>query len=161
MALIENVTMAWTSPRIITIPDTVASITLEDLNDTLQDIEDSETGIARSTLREASGKTDLGGDLIVGLTIKLLNLKVKFANRSSPTVCKITGGNLCAVDANGQSMYPIEYSTNVSPGYSSSVSATIIGGIGVIWDELSSEHTTAGTYGKMLTQDDKFIKSLL
>ena len=127
MSIITGVTINWAlSPRIITIPSPITEVTIEDLNDTLQDNEDSESGIVFQRLRDASGKEDLGGGLLVGLTIKLINAKIKFADRASPTVCKVTGGNIIATDAANQSMYPLEYSVNVLAGITNSTSASIV-----------------------------------
>lgn len=97
MSIISGITVDWSSsPRIITIPAPLTEVIVEDLQDTLLDIEDSEEGICFSNLRDASGMEDLGGGIYVGLTIKLLNAKLKFEDRSGPDFiqCTIKGGNL-------------------------------------------------------------------
>lgn len=129
MAIVPGVTVNWDlSPRIITIPAPLDEITIEDLNDTLQDIEDSEEGITFKTLREISGKEQLASNVFVGLTCKLLNAKIEFEDRSGTNwiVCNVYGGNLVAVDANGVSMNPIEPSDYITVTKTSSTSASII-----------------------------------
>ena len=160
MSIISGVTVNWAlSPRIINIPapygETGSEVTVENLNDTLQDIEDDEEGIVFQRLRDASGKEELGGGLLVGLTIKLINAKVRFANRSSPTICKVIGGNLIAVSGDNQPMYPVEYSTNVLSGVAVSTSAALVDP--KLWDESVSVHQAAGTFGKVI----KTIKTLI
>ena len=142
MSIISGVTVNWKlSPRIITIPSPIVEVTLEDLNDTLQDIEDSEEGICYPKLRDASGKQDLGGTppVYVGLTIALFNSRIKFADRSSWIVCNVSGGNLVAVDQNGITIFPIEPASYVNAIIAQSSSATIISGDAVtIADEVIS-----------------------
>jgi len=127
MSIRTDLTINWTvSPRIIEVADPSVSLTIQDLYDTLRDKAASDEAMGYDEIIDGSGKDDLGGGTLVGLTIKLFNAKVKFANKSSPTVCTIGGGNLVAVDANGQSMSPIEPSANVSVVVAQSSSATII-----------------------------------
>ena len=78
-----------------------------------------------SQVASAGGKDDLGGGTLVGITLKLLNWKLKFADKGSATVCTISGGNLVAVNEYGDSMSPIEPSTNVTVMLAQSSSATL------------------------------------
>ena len=72
MAIIAGTTVAWNlSPRVITIPATETNVTVEDLQDTLLHLEDSEQRMIWPHLRETSGGEDLGGGVTVGLTMKL------------------------------------------------------------------------------------------
>jgi hypothetical protein len=74
MAIIPGVTVNWQlSPRVITIPSAFTEITIEDLQDTLLDLEDDVEGILWPTLRETSGGEDLGGGVFVGWTMELQN----------------------------------------------------------------------------------------
>jgi len=112
------------SPRIIEVAAPSTELTVQDLYDTLRTLAADE-GIDEPEITDGSGKEDLGGGTFVGLTVKLLNAKVKFEDRASPTDCDIFGGNLVAVDENGNSMNPIQYATNVTVTYAKSSSATI------------------------------------
>ena len=162
MALIENVTVNWISPRIITIPVPIIDISIDDLNDTLQNIEDSEEGIAHPTLRAASGKDELGGGLFIGLTIKLLNAKVKFADRTTSwIVCNVGGGNLLAVDVNNVFMNPIEPSSYVTVTKTSAVSAALLAAAeeGITWEDINSEHITPGTMGGLMNKIYQEVRS--
>jgi len=115
------------SPRIITIPEADgASITIQSLVNQIRNWEDNQVNLGYNILLSATGKEDLGNEIKVGITAKLENAKVKFAERLSPVVCYISGGNLVAIDEYGSSMYPIEYSTNVTVILAQSSSATLI-----------------------------------
>lgn len=86
MAIISGTTVSWwLSPRIITIPTSDTSITIEDLQDTLLSLEDDEEGIVWPHLRETSGGEDLGGGVTVGLTMELQNAQVAFSPRTTQT----------------------------------------------------------------------------
>lgn len=128
MSIISGTTVNWgVSPRIITIPQSYGvTVSAEDLLDTLQDIEDSEQGMAFLRLHDASGHETLSSTEQVALTIKLVNAKLEFADRTSPTVCSVTGGNLVAVDANNNAMDAIEFSDNVVVMLKSSSSGTLV-----------------------------------
>lgn len=86
MAIISGTTVNWTvSPRIIQIPDPITEITITDLQDTLQALEDDEEGIIWPYLREMSGGEDLGGGTSVGFTMELQNAQVQFEGRTTAT----------------------------------------------------------------------------
>ncbi len=82
VAIIPGVKVDYTlSPRIITIPvpGVPVDVSIEDLQDTLQDIEDNEAdGILYPRLRDCSGGEVLGGGRYVGYTMKLNNAQVMF-----------------------------------------------------------------------------------
>lgn len=127
MSVRQDLTIDWMlSPRIIEVSGSSVALTIQDLYDTLRDKASLSLAMDDDEIIDGSGKDDLGGGTLVGLTIKLLNAKVKFSNKSSPTVCTISGGNLIAVDADGNSMTPIEPSANVSVVIAQSSSATMI-----------------------------------
>ena len=114
------------SPRIITVPEADGTeITIQSLVNQIRDWEDNQANLSYDHLLFASGKDDLGGGVLVGITARLINAKLKFEARASPTTCTVTGGNLVAVDANGNSMYPLEYSDNVMATITASSSATL------------------------------------
>lgn len=114
------------SPRIITVPEADgATITVQSLVNQCREWEHDPENLSYENLLSASGKEDLGNNIKVGITAKLEDAKVKFAARGSATTCTISGGNLVAVDSYGDSMFPIEPSTNVTVQLAQSSSATI------------------------------------
>ena len=114
------------SPRIITVPvvDGV-SITIQSLVNQIRQWEHDPLNLCYAKLLSASGKEDLGGGALVGITAKLENTKLMFAARGSLTTCTVYGGNLVAVDANGATMFPIQPSTNVTVQLAQSTSPSI------------------------------------
>ena len=86
MAVIAGTTVTWgVSPRIIIIPSPITEVTIEDLQDTCQDLEDSETGIVFPRLRATAGGEDLGGGVSVGWTMTLNNAQIQFEGRTAAT----------------------------------------------------------------------------
>ena len=132
--------------RIITIelPDT--EVTVQQLINAIRDWEDDLTNIETPKVADASGKESLGGGLAVGITLKLLNWKVKFADRSGPDYidCSVSGGNLLAVDANNQSMNPIAPAAYVTVTKSTAVSAVAIADVAE-WTQTEKDHQIADT----------------
>ena len=127
MSIREDITINWdVSPRIIEVAAPSQELKVQDLYDTLRSLGSVESSIDEPEIVDASGKEKLLQNVYVGLTVKLLNAKVKFENRSSPTLCDVYGGNLLAVDINGDVMNPIEPSDNVTVTKTSSTSASII-----------------------------------
>lgn len=136
MPIRDDLTINWmVSPRIIEVID--SPLVVQDLYDTLRGKAAVGEAMDDDEIIDGSGKDDLGEGVLVGLTVKLLNAKVKFEARASPTVCIIRGGNLIAVDVNGNSMTPIEPSTNISVVISQSTSASLIEGTGIEVDEIA------------------------
>jgi len=150
-------TINWiVSPRIVEVIDSPLSV--QDLYDTLRNKAAVGEAMDDDEIIDGSGKDDLGEGVLVGLTVKLLNAKVKFEARASPTICTIRGGNLIAVDENGDSMTPIEPSTNVSVVISQSTSASLIEGTGAdsaeiadaVWDEIVGDHLFTDSFGALV-----------
>lgn len=84
MAVIAGTTIErHLSPRVVTIPSTDNSITVEDLQDTLQDLEDDELSMVWPKLRITTGDQDLGGGVSVGLTMQLQDTQIAFAPRTT------------------------------------------------------------------------------
>jgi hypothetical protein len=128
MAVRGDITIDWTaSPRIIEVAAPSVEITMQDLYDTVRTIASTAAALGENEVIDGSGKESLGGGVLVGLTIKLLNAKVKFEDRDGPswTVCDVSGGNLVAVDGNGDSMSPIEPAAYVTATKTASSSATL------------------------------------
>ena len=127
MAIRNDLTINWDlSPRIILVAAPSTEITIQDLYDTVRNISSSIDGIDEPEIIDGAGKENLGGGILVGLTITLINAKIKFADRVVPTECSIAGGNLVAVDSNGVAINPIQYTTNVTVTYAKSSSATML-----------------------------------
>ena len=117
------------SPRIITVPITDGvSITIQGLVNQVRQWEHDPLNLSYPRLLSATGKEDLGGGALVGITTKLENTKLMFEARGSLTTCTVYGGNLVAVDANGATMFPIQPSTNVTVQLAQSTSPSIAEG---------------------------------
>lgn len=94
MAIIAGTTVDWTlSPRIVDIPVAESSLTADDSQDTLLDLEDKEEGIIWPHLREMSGGQDLGGGTTVGFTIEYQNSQIAFGRTSSRSQGTVTTGS--------------------------------------------------------------------
>lgn len=73
------------SPRIIEIEAPSTEVTMQDLVDTVRKIEDAFTqGMPHEKLLNASGKEDLGGSVLVGITADLQNAQLAFEPRRTP-----------------------------------------------------------------------------
>ena len=84
MAIVAGVTVSWRlSPRIITIPAPLTSITIEDFQDTLLDLEYGVEGILHEDLRNTSGGEDLGSGRNVGFTMELQNAQLEWEARTT------------------------------------------------------------------------------
>lgn len=113
MAVRTDVTVDWgQSPRLITVASPATEITIQDLVDTLRDLEDNLANIQYDQIISAAGKEDLGGGVQVGITATLLDALLQFEARSGPTYtqCNVSGGNLVAVDGVG-----VTQTTPISP----------------------------------------------
>ena len=132
MSIRGDLTINWAvSPRIIEVAAPSTELTVQDLYDTLRDKAASSEAIDEPEIIDGSGKEVLSETEAVGLTVKLLNAKVKFADRTSPTDCDISGGNLVALDVNGGPMNPIQYAPYVTVTYAKSSSATLVQSAGI------------------------------
>jgi len=99
MAIIPDVTVDFTlSPRVITIPASETSITVEDYQDTLLKIEESDEGMLWPHLRNTSGGEDLGGGTSVGWTMEMQNAVTAFAPRTT----SISSGVITTGDTDGE-----------------------------------------------------------
>lgn len=117
-----------TSPRIITIASPSVTVSIQDLHDTLIDIEALLRNMSFLRLISSAGKETLGGGLQVGVTATLQNAKLAFAARAGPSFvqCTITGGNLVAVDGVGSSIDPIQTTAFTQVVLTNAVSAAIL-----------------------------------
>ncbi|RLA01757.1 MAG: hypothetical protein DRQ42_02430, partial [Gammaproteobacteria bacterium] len=102
MAVRNDISIDWSlSPRIITVDAPSIEVTMQDLYDTLRTEEVVQVDEPR--IIAGAGKEPLGGGVVVGLTLTLNNALLAFEARSGPayTQCNVSGGNLVAVDSNG------------------------------------------------------------
>lgn len=115
------------SPRIITVPDPLVTISVQDLIDTIRDIEDEPSSMSYTALASAGGKEALGTGDLVGITLKLLDARVAFEDRGGPSFvqCTIDGGNLVAVDTSDVIIDPIETTDFTQVVLTQSSSATL------------------------------------
>lgn len=87
------------SPRIIEVQAPSTEITMQDLVDTLRKQEDAFTGLPFEKLTNASGKEDLGGGVLVGITVDLQNAQLSFEPRTDPAQTgTVTTGSGTPVD---------------------------------------------------------------
>ena len=114
--------------QIITVDSPATEITMQDLIDGIRDFEDGNIGIGLAKIADAAGKQDLGGGVLVGITLTLIDWKLKFEDRSGPDyiICNVTGGNLVRYDT-GSGLYtnPIEPAAYVTVTLTASASATL------------------------------------
>ena len=121
MTIQSYITVDWdSSPRIVNVV-TVSNVTVQDIYDTLRDICAHDVAMDDDDIVDAGGKE--GG--VVGITMTLKNAQVKFENTGTPRICKVSGGNLFAIDTNGDDMAPIAYNTNVTASYAQSTAAAM------------------------------------
>ena len=154
MAVRTDVTVDFSvSPRIITVASPSTAITVQDLHDTLRTIEARLRNMDDPKLIASAGKEDLGGGLSVGITSTLQNAKLAFAARPGPTFvqCKVSGGNLVAVDDVGAVIDPIQTTafTQVIL-FNSTQAALIVSGVSGLTAAESAQLAEALTVGKFI-----------
>jgi len=111
---------------VVTIPDT--EVTIQDLIDAIRDYEDELVNLDIPKIADCTGKEELGGGVYVGLTLKLIDWKLKFEDRPGPdyVTCNVRGGNLVAYDTTAEEyVNPIEPSAYVTVTLTASSSATL------------------------------------
>jgi hypothetical protein len=156
MAVLSSISVDWAqSPRVITVASPVLSVSVQDLYDTLRDLEDEPVNMSFGHLISAGGKETLDAALgsAVGITATLLNAVLKFEDRGSPTICKVPGGNLVAVDDMLADINPVAFSTNVLVIIAQSASPTSIttaGGADGPVEEIKQAWTRAVTGGSKM-----------
>lgn len=159
MAVRNDIIVHWDlSPRIVEVVGSSDILTLQDLYDTLRYLASMSNAMDDDEIVDGSGKETLSSISAVGLTVKLLNAKVKFEDKSLPTVCTIEGGNLVALDEYGEPMSPVEFSDNVIVDRASSSSPTLVYASGGSPEEISVavanililDHQEDGTLGKYI-----------
>jgi len=98
MTVRSDIVVNWIlSPRIVTVLAPSTDVTIQDIYDTLRDLEDEPNAMIYPSIISAGGKEDLPGGAEVGITATLLNAKLVFEGRKQET----TSGSITAGDASG------------------------------------------------------------
>ena len=116
------------SGTIIEVGIAFTDVTVQELVTTIRDWEDELVNMEWPKILDASGKEELGGGVLVGITTTLRDAKLKFADRGGPdwVLCNVGGGNLVATSGDVSTyVNPIEPSTFVTVTKTSSSSATL------------------------------------
>ena len=129
MSVLSEITIDWsTSPRIITVADTITEVTCQDIYDSCRWLESTSVAMEDASIITGAGKEELGAGVTVGLTITLLNALVAFEARTGPEYiqCNIAGGNCVAKDEAGDytttPVHPTAYTQVVVTASSSATS---------------------------------------
>jgi len=132
MSVLTEITVDWsTSPRIITVADTLTEVTCQDIYDSCRFLEATSVAMDDASIISAGGGEELGGGTSVGLTITLLNALVAFQARTGPTYtqCSVSGGNTVAVDDVGAyfttPIHPTAFTQVIVTASSSATSANL------------------------------------
>lgn len=148
MVVRVDINFNWnSSPRIITIAAPSTEINIQDLLDTCREAEDDLQNLIYEQLIRAAGKENLGDGVKVGITATLLNAVVAFEARPGPTYaqCRVSGGNLVAVDSNGLDISPI-YPTAFTQVITTASSSATIANIGGLSQEQQQQLSDARTF---------------
>ena len=113
--------------KVITVlaPDT--EITIQNLLDSIREYEDELTSMDIPKIVSCAGKEPLGGGVVVGLTLTLLDdWQLAFEARSGPAYiqCTVSGGNIVALNVNG-SIYPTSFTQVLITASSSATQADL------------------------------------
>lgn len=113
--------------KIITVESPQTTVTVQDLHDDIRLFEQLPQNLEEAQIANASGKQSLGGGVLVGITLELINnWRLAFAARPGPetVTCTVSGGNLVATnDYNNNPIYATTY-TQVIISQSSSATIT-------------------------------------
>lgn len=126
------------SPRLITIAAPSTEIVLQDLVDTLREIEDELINMDEDHLIDAAGKEDLGGGVSVGITATLRNAQLAFEKR----VDVLETGTVTTPDATGVTL------TDTGATFSSN---------GVVPGDVVRNRTDASSIASVLTVTENVL----
>jgi len=116
MAVRNDLSIDWNvNPRIITVDAPSTEITMQDLLDTLRDLEASDPGRLYPSIVDGSGKEPLDSTTKNGITISILDARLGFEARTDWTQCSFKGGNLVAFDGEQVELRQITANTPVHP----------------------------------------------
>jgi hypothetical protein len=103
-------------------------VTIQQLINDIRDFEDNFEGMDIPRIADGAGKQDLGGGVLVGISLTLYDWKVQFQGRLDTTwvTCTVTGGNLVCYDTTAEEyIFPLEPSAYVMATITASSSATL------------------------------------
>jgi hypothetical protein len=101
MATRDDVRVRYSlSPRIVYVDPPSTEISIQDLHDTLRDIEDEPGNLGYDDLIETEGKAALGGGTTVGLTATLQDARLAFVARKT----SVSSGTITAADPTGTTL---------------------------------------------------------
>lgn len=110
---------------IINITSPQTEVNIQDLYTAIRAAESTVEGMMYAKIAEGSGKQDLGGGAMVGLTVKLLgSWQIKFW--AGTYQASISGGNLVGDSGGGNAGNPIAYSAGVQVVKNQSAAATVV-----------------------------------
>lgn len=86
MPFIVGTTVDWyADPRIVSFPLSIDEVVLQDVHDTLRELEERLENMGFPKLIDSAGKEELGGGVLVGITSELQNAVLEFTPRTTPT----------------------------------------------------------------------------
>lgn len=116
MAFRDDVTVQWNlSPRIIRVAAPSTEISLQDLHDTLAELEAHPENMVYPRIIESTGKQTLGAGVFVGITSTLLDARLAFEARKQVT----SSGTITTSDVDGRTLIDVSASfitDGVQPG---------------------------------------------
>jgi hypothetical protein len=151
--------------QIIDVLEPQTEVVIQDLLNQIRDQEYSVLGVAFDKIADATGKDDLGGGVVTGITLTLMpNWQLRFWE--GEYVASITGGNLVG----GKDGNPLAFTAGVQVRLVQSAASTLVTGgsaltseeheklmsglevtiPSAVWEEILASHTTSGSAGKML-----------
>ena len=159
--------------QIIDVLNPQQDVDIQTLLNEIREQEESVLGMSFPKIADATGKDDLGGGVTTGITLTLQpNWQLKFWE--GEYIASITGGNLVGGDTTDG---PIAYTPGVQVKLIQSAASTLVtGGSALtteehnklmtgldtsipdsVWEEVLSNHLTAGTIGKALKDKGYYI----
>jgi len=150
--------------HVIQVDSPFTVVTIQDLVNQIREYEDELINLDHPKIIDASGKQDLGGGVLVGITLELLdNWRVQFEPRTGPLIesVAITGGNIVATNDYTDNAVKQSPFTQVTITSSSSATIATLEIIDLIHRIESLRSSHAG-YGKIIywnptTGNDLFL----
>lgn len=137
----SDVSIDWeSSPRIITVAAPSTEITVQDLADTLRDLEHRMAPgydvFSHEHIVNLEGKAQLNaaGTKLTTIVATLQNAQLSFEARPGPTwvECSVTGGDVVAVDTDGTTFINAKYNrAYVNLNFESDISGALVAGSGI------------------------------
>jgi hypothetical protein len=153
MSIRDDLTIDWSaSPRIIEVAAPSALLRCQDLHDTLRSLAAMPEAMDEDEIVDSSGKEVVGAGVAKGITVTLLNAKVRFAARPGPDTiqCIIYQGTLVTADQSIP-VAPSAYTHVVVINEVGGVIATASGNVEEIaagvWNQLESLITLPNSIG--------------